>query len=446
MTAAPSLAALTADEAVALLPALRELLQDAVASGASVGFLPPLADAEADEYWAGVIAALRAGSRALLVARDDAGALTGTVQLDLPTRANGRHRAEVAKLLVHRRARRQGLGRALMRALEGAAPRCSSTRATAIPPVASTKGSVTAASASSRSTPAAPMAPCTRPPSITSCSDAAAPGPLLAVAVPRRCPAVAARPLHLWSATAGGAVASEAEGGVMLARNDRGAIGWRRRHWLAFGWACAATVTFIAVLALVLLGDTRSLDLAATGVVQRLPTPGVLGLMVGVSWLGYEPQAALLALAATLGLLLRRHPRAALFTALAVLLTRLDAPLKAFADRARPSAALDGILVRGSVGGASFPSGHVFAYTIVGGFLAYFAYTHIERPAPRRLVTGFLLLVIALIGPSRLYLGAHWLTDVLGSYLLGSALLVALLLVYRATGAGERDPAGAAER
>jgi acetyltransferase len=118
MSAAPSIAAPTAAEVPSLLPALRELLRDAVASGASVGFLPPLGDAEADEYWAGVVAALREGSRVLLVARDDAGTVTGTVQLDLPTRANGLHRAEVAKLLVHRRARRQGLGRALMLALE----------------------------------------------------------------------------------------------------------------------------------------------------------------------------------------------------------------------------------------------------------------------------------------------------------------------------------------
>lgn len=121
MTAAPSIATLTADEVAALLPALRDLLQDAVASGASVGFLPPLGDAEADAYWLGVVAALREGSRLLLVARDHAGTPVGTVQLDLPTRANGLHRAEVSKLLVHRRARRQGLGRALMLALEGAA-------------------------------------------------------------------------------------------------------------------------------------------------------------------------------------------------------------------------------------------------------------------------------------------------------------------------------------
>jgi len=121
MSVAPAITMPDADEAVALLPALRAVLQDAVASGASVGFLPPLAAAEADDYWASVVAALRDGSRVLLVARDGAGETLGTVQLELPTRADGRHRAEVAKLLVHRRARRQGLGRSLMLALEGAA-------------------------------------------------------------------------------------------------------------------------------------------------------------------------------------------------------------------------------------------------------------------------------------------------------------------------------------
>jgi undecaprenyl-diphosphatase len=210
---------------------------------------------------------------------------------------------------------------------------------------------------------------------------------------------------------------------------------------VAVGWACGATSAFVALLVLVLLGDTRSLDLACTDAVQRLPTPGLLGVMVGVSWLGYQPQGALIALGIVAGLLLRRHWHGAVFAALALLLTRLDGPLKAFAHRARPSAALDGILVRGSVGGESFPSGHVFSFTLFGGFLAYFAYTHIDQPRVRSVVTGALVLLIALVGPSRIYLGAHWLTDVLASYLLGSALLVVLLLAYRATAPGTRDRA-----
>ena len=106
-------------EARALLPQLVDLLHDAVDSGASVGFLPPLLAAEAQHYWNSVIEALEAGHRVLLVARqpgDDA--LLGTVQLDLATRPNSLHRAEVSKLLVHRRARRQGLARQLLATLE----------------------------------------------------------------------------------------------------------------------------------------------------------------------------------------------------------------------------------------------------------------------------------------------------------------------------------------
>jgi GNAT superfamily N-acetyltransferase len=109
-----------ADAAEALLPELVELLRDAVASGASVGFLPPLSDLQANDYWHGVVAAVRGPLRILLIARDG-GRLVGAVQLDLAGRANGSHRAEVAKLLVHTASRRQGIGRALMQALEGIA-------------------------------------------------------------------------------------------------------------------------------------------------------------------------------------------------------------------------------------------------------------------------------------------------------------------------------------
>jgi acetyltransferase len=102
---------------------LSALLQDAVASGASVGFLPPLDPAEAADYWAGVVAAVRDGKLVLLVAREGGSAIVGSAQLALETRPNGRHRAEVAKVMVLRRARRQGIGRALMLAAEAEARR-----------------------------------------------------------------------------------------------------------------------------------------------------------------------------------------------------------------------------------------------------------------------------------------------------------------------------------
>jgi acetyltransferase len=111
---------LRAPEAPAYLPQLTALLQDAVTSGASVGFLPPLADQDALAYWQEVIAALASPHRLMLIAHAD-GVLAGAIQLLLASTPNGRHRAEVAKLMVHTRYRRQGIGRALMLAVEGTA-------------------------------------------------------------------------------------------------------------------------------------------------------------------------------------------------------------------------------------------------------------------------------------------------------------------------------------
>jgi acetyltransferase len=103
------------------------VLTDSVDSGASVGFLPPLDREEADRYWQDVEAAVERGSRRLWIARDESGAVTGTVQLDLESRPNGSHRAEVMKLMVSSRHRRRGIGRALMQAAEEEARRLGRT-------------------------------------------------------------------------------------------------------------------------------------------------------------------------------------------------------------------------------------------------------------------------------------------------------------------------------
>jgi GNAT superfamily N-acetyltransferase len=110
----------TAEETERAIQQLKDLLIDAVESGASIGFMPPLTEAEALEYWRSVIAAIRDGSRILLVAADG-GVIQGSVQLGLELRANGNHRAEAMKLFVHRRARRQGLAKALMAEAEAIA-------------------------------------------------------------------------------------------------------------------------------------------------------------------------------------------------------------------------------------------------------------------------------------------------------------------------------------
>ncbi len=107
-----------ADEST--LEGLTDVLLDCVEGGASVSFMLPLERAHARRFWEGVAREAAAGRRVLLVARDAAG-ICGTVQLLLDLPDSQPHRADVAKMLVHRRARRQGLGAALMRAAEDAA-------------------------------------------------------------------------------------------------------------------------------------------------------------------------------------------------------------------------------------------------------------------------------------------------------------------------------------
>jgi acetyltransferase len=105
----------------ALLEPLGDLLIDAVHSGASIGFLAPVSRATADRYWHGVFASL-GGDRLLWVAEKE-GVVVGTVQLSLCDKDNGRHRAEVQKLLVLRAARGNGVATLLMGELEAEARR-----------------------------------------------------------------------------------------------------------------------------------------------------------------------------------------------------------------------------------------------------------------------------------------------------------------------------------
>ena len=105
---------------------LADVLIDCVEGGASVSFMHPLPRDRAAAFWRRVGQDVAAGERALLVAKDARG-LCGTVQLVLDQPENQPHRADLSKLLVHRRARRQGLGEALMRAAEVTARECGKT-------------------------------------------------------------------------------------------------------------------------------------------------------------------------------------------------------------------------------------------------------------------------------------------------------------------------------
>jgi ribosomal protein S18 acetylase RimI-like enzyme len=100
------------------------LLRDCVHTGASLGFLAPLPEADAIDYWRNVAWQVAAGSRAVLAARDGGGRIVGSGQLAFESKPNGRHRAEINKVMVLPSHRRRGIAAELMRALE----RCARER------------------------------------------------------------------------------------------------------------------------------------------------------------------------------------------------------------------------------------------------------------------------------------------------------------------------------
>jgi GNAT superfamily N-acetyltransferase len=100
------------------LQGLSDVLIDCVEGGASVSFMLPMTRAKAEEYWQGVAASLARGERVVVVAEDETGTIIGTAQIILQQPENQPHRGDLAKMLVHRRARRRGVGAALLAAAE----------------------------------------------------------------------------------------------------------------------------------------------------------------------------------------------------------------------------------------------------------------------------------------------------------------------------------------
>ena len=100
---------------------LSDVLIDCVEGGASVSFMLPMSRTKAETFWRTIASSMARGERVVLAAEDDAGMIVGTVQVILAQPENQPHRCDLAKMLVHRRARRQGVGAALLAAAERSA-------------------------------------------------------------------------------------------------------------------------------------------------------------------------------------------------------------------------------------------------------------------------------------------------------------------------------------
>jgi GNAT superfamily N-acetyltransferase len=100
---------------------LCDLLIDCVEGGASVSFMLPMSRAKAEAFWNSMATSVARGERVVPVAENTAGTIVGTVQVILNQPENQPHRGDIAKMLVHRRARRRGVGATLLAAAERSA-------------------------------------------------------------------------------------------------------------------------------------------------------------------------------------------------------------------------------------------------------------------------------------------------------------------------------------
>jgi undecaprenyl-diphosphatase len=172
------------------------------------------------------------------------------------------------------------------------------------------------------------------------------------------------------------------------------------------------------------------IDLAIERALQSISSPIFAGLMTLISWPGFSPQsfiisALIVAIIYTLGL--KWESITALVAAL--LPPLVNVLVKDWIRRPRPT--IDLVNVFGILNSYSFPSGHVMFYVGFYGFLWFLVYTLLKRSWRRTLLLIFLGSLIALVGFSRIYLGQHWPSDVLGAYLLGGLTLVGILQFYR---------------
>lgn len=169
-------------------------------------------------------------------------------------------------------------------------------------------------------------------------------------------------------------------------------------------------------------------DLPFTRELQESNSPVVFWLFNSVSWLGSSVPSVVIEVGALLILWLVRLRVEAVFLALTLLADLLGGVLKIVVGRNRPTPDL--VHVVQQIQQPSFPSGHTLHYTVFYGFLIFVIAINFKSSWPRNVALVILALLIALVGPSRVYLGEHWPTDVIGGYLIGALCLATLIAGY----------------
>ncbi len=200
----------------------------------------------------------------------------------------------------------------------------------------------------------------------------------------------------------------------------------REPRWRALAkgrvYLAAYVSTLAAVIALGFAAHAVSIlpgDIHFTRELQELRIPLVYGLLYAVSYIGYPLLSGVIVALVVAALLAARLSLAALFVPLSLLADVLGGLIKQIVGRHRPLSSQVNVV-----------SGHVLHYTVFYGFLAFVLAISFRPSWLRNALIGVCLALIVLVGPSRVYLGEHWLSDVVGGYLIGALLLVPLIAAY----------------
>jgi len=192
-------------------------------------------------------------------------------------------------------------------------------------------------------------------------------------------------------------------------------------------------LSIASFLALTFLASTTRIsffDLQITRTLQTLNYPPVAWAMNLVSWIGYNPQAFILVLLSAMLLYGFGQRWEAFVLLVASLLTQvINILVKIVVHRPRPSADL--VHVFNVLSGYSFPSGHVTFGTVFFGFCWFLTFTLLPLSWKRTLLLLILGGLVLMIGVSRIYLGDHWASDVVGAYLLSGTVLIGVIQFYQ---------------
>jgi undecaprenyl-diphosphatase len=194
--------------------------------------------------------------------------------------------------------------------------------------------------------------------------------------------------------------------------------------------AGAALAGFGVLFAAVKAQRSDAVDVAITLQLQADRNPTFAQIMETVSWPGFPPQSRVIPPLAMATMYVMGLRTEAAFQLLAWGTGGISTVVKGFVRRPRPLPEQVRVVLA-PLGGSSFPSGHVLTYVGTYGFMSFLVYAVIRPPYVRWPLSLGLLAMVALVGPSRIYEGHHWPTDVAASYLLGTAYVIGLMALYR---------------